>query len=37
MKRIGIVDYGVGNIRSITNALMKFECVVTLSDSKEEL
>ncbi len=37
MKRIGIVDYGVGNIRSITNALMKFECVVTLSDLKEEL
>ena len=37
MKKIGIVDYGVGNIRSITNALSKFDCQIILTDSKNEI
>jgi imidazole glycerol-phosphate synthase subunit HisH len=37
MRKIGVVDYGVGNIRSITNVLAKFDCKVILSYSKKEL
>ncbi len=35
MIKIGIIDYGVGNIRSISNALNSFDCETILSDDKK--
>jgi glutamine amidotransferase len=37
MTKIGIIDYGVGNIRSISNALNKLNCKAILVDAEKEV
>mgnify|MGYP006100100353 CR=1 FL=1 len=37
MKKIGIIDYGVGNIRSISNAISNFGVEALLTDSRDEI
>ena len=37
MKKIGIIDYGVGNIRSISNALTMLDAEPLLTSSHEEI
>tara|TARA_B110000003_G_scaffold239200_1_gene245181 strand:+ start:1916 stop:2545 length:630 start_codon:yes stop_codon:yes gene_type:complete len=37
MKKIGIIDYGVGNIRSIFNAISILEAEPLLTSSREEI
>jgi len=37
MKKIGIIDYGVGNIRSISNAFSKLNCKAILVDNEKDV
>ena len=37
MIKIGIIDYGVGNIRSISNAFNSFNCETIFSDDKKAI
>jgi glutamine amidotransferase len=37
MTKIGIIDYGVGNIRSISNALNKLNCKSILVDTEKDI
>lgn len=37
MKKIGIIDYGVGNIRSISNALINLGADTLLTSSRDEI
>lgn len=37
MSKIGIIDYGVGNIRSISNAFGKLNCETKLVDDEKEV
>ncbi|MDA9292826.1 imidazole glycerol phosphate synthase subunit HisH [Gammaproteobacteria bacterium] len=37
MIKVGVIDYGVGNIRSILNALKHFNCMTVLVSSRDEI
>lgn len=37
MKKIGIIDYGIGNIRSISNAFNKLNCKSILVDNEKDV
>lgn len=37
MKKIAIIDYGAGNIRSVTTAFQRLDCNIALTDNAEEI
>ena len=37
MKRIALIDYGIGNITSIANAIIKIGCVPVLTDDRKKI